>query len=60
MNKGRKQYLRKAAEYDLLYNKHIYCYLRNHGNAVRNIKRAMNRRWRVEGKRDLEKELEEL
>jgi len=48
MNKGRKQKLKTGAEYDLLYAKSLYCYLRNNNNAVRKIKRGMNRRQRRE------------
>ena len=44
---GRKQKLKTAAEEDLLYAKHWYCYLRN-GKAVRKIKKQLNRRYRKE------------
>ena len=47
MRKGRRQQLKTGAEYDLLYAKHIYCFLKN-GKAVRKLKKQMNRRWRRE------------
>lgn len=55
MQKGMKQKLKTGAEFDLIYAKGIYCYLKN-GKAVRKIKRQMNRRWRRELKEDIEEE----
>ena len=48
---GRKQKLKTAAEMDLLYDKHLYCYLRN-GKAVRKLKKQLNKRYRKEMKRE--------
>ena len=60
---GRKQKLKTAAEQDLLYAKHWYCYLRN-GKAVRKIKKQLNRRYRKEmneeGKLDLLEEFAQI
>ena len=44
---GRKQKLKSGAEVDLIYGKHLYCYLKN-GKAVRKIKRQLNKRYRKE------------
>lgn len=48
---GRKQKIKTAAEMDLLYDKHLYCYLRN-GKAVRKLKRQLNKRYRKEMKEE--------
>jgi len=56
---GRKQKIKSAAEMDLLYCKHWYCYLKN-GKAVRKLKKQLNKRYRKEmkeeGKLDLQEE----
>ena len=46
-NKGRKQKL-NAAEYDLLYAKALYCYLKNGTCVKHSLKKQMNRRYRRE------------
>jgi len=43
---GRKQKLVDGSEYDLLFSKNRYCYLRNHNTGVKKIKRKMNKRYR--------------
>lgn len=56
MRRGRKQKLKTGAEFDLIYAKCWYCYLKN-GKAVRKIKRQMNRRWRRELKEEVIEEV---
>lgn len=48
---GRKQKLKRASEFDLIYAKGIYCYLKN-GKAVRKIKKQLNKRYRKEMKEE--------
>ena len=57
MRKGRKQKLKTGYEYDLLYAKHYYCFMKNNNNTVRYIKRTLNRRWRKELQEDMQDEL---
>lgn len=59
MQTGRKQILKDGDEYDLLYAKGFYCYLRNNNKLVRYIHKKMNRRRRREDKHELNKILEE-
>lgn len=47
---GRRQVLKNACEYDCLYARHVYCYLRNNPSNVKYIKRSMNKRMRRENK----------
>ena len=58
MRKGRKQQLKTGAEYDLIYAKHLYCFLKN-GKAVRKLKKQMNRRWRRELNEEMLEEADE-
>ena len=55
---GRRQILKTGAEYDLLYAKGLYCYLKNGNRVKHNLKKQMNRRYRREIKIDTLKELE--
>lgn len=55
---GRKQVLKQGAEYDLLYSKSLYCYLKNGKRVKHNLKKQMNRRYRQELKADMLKELQ--
>jgi len=43
---GIRQKLKGGAEYDLIYGRKMYCYLNNHNNSRRSIKRGMSRRRR--------------
>jgi len=48
MRKGRKQQLKTAYEYDLLYAKRFYAYMHNRRKWVTKIKNRMIRRMRRE------------
>jgi hypothetical protein len=56
---GRKQKLTSGAEYDLIFAKDIYCYLRNHVVSVRKIKHGLNKRYRKSLKDNLTLDLRE-
>lgn len=49
MNKGRKQKIKNGYEYDVLYGRDIYNYLKR-PKVAKSIKRAMNKRERVDWK----------
>jgi hypothetical protein len=48
---GRKQTLKDGLEYDVIYGRHIYCYLKNRPVNVKYAKRKMNKRMRRDFKR---------
>jgi hypothetical protein len=50
---GIRQEFKSAAEYDVVYNRKVYCYLVNDPSQVRWWKRYMRRRRRQEAKRAL-------
>lgn len=56
MEKGRKQKL-KFVEYDILYRRTCYAWIKNNNKAVKWFKRSMNKRYRQLHKVDTEKEL---
>lgn len=58
MNK--KPYPINGNEIDCTYARRIYCYLVNHPNVVKAIKRKMNKRFRKQSKENMMQELEEL
>ena len=52
-----KRKLKDAFEYDLIYGKHVYCYLHNNNKLVKWIKRKMNKRYRKEGRKEIYEQL---
>lgn len=52
--KGRRQKLKSGAEYDILYAKSLYCYLKNGKHVKHNIKRQLNRRYRREKNNEID------
>ena len=58
MNKGRRQKLKSSYEYDQLSCwKNVMCVFHN-TSISKKLKRQMNRRFRREGKRELQEEIE--
>jgi hypothetical protein len=55
MSMGIKQKLIKGIEYDVIYAKRLYCYLKNNNKLVRYVKKQMRKRRRVEGKNEVNK-----
>ncbi len=51
MRKGRRQKFKSAGEHDVVYGRHVYCYLKKAG-VSKKIKRAMNKRARREGREE--------
>lgn len=56
---GHKEKLKSGLELDVIYQKHILCYLKNYPGIVRYVKRSMNKRTRQKAKKDLHKRNEE-
>lgn len=54
---GRKQILKCADEYDVIYAKKKYCYLVNHCEKVKKIKRRLNKRFRRELNQETKKNI---
>jgi hypothetical protein len=50
---GRKQQLKDGLEYDVVFGRGVYCYLVNHHNIVKWVKRKMNKRLRRKYKKEL-------
>ena len=49
---GRRQKLISGLEEDIIYGRHIYCYLKNTPSIVKWGKRHLNKRYRREGKKE--------
>jgi hypothetical protein len=57
---GRKQRLKDGDEFDVIFNRDLYCYLVNRPINVKRVKRRLNKRFRRELKKELLKELKDL
>ena len=55
--KSKRQKLKGGDEYDLIYGRHIYCYL-SKSKVCKWIKKKMNKRYRREGKREIRRDME--
>jgi len=52
---GHKEKLKSGLEFDVIFEKHILCYLKNRPGVVRFAKRSMNKRIRQKAKIELDK-----
>ncbi|MCH8517481.1 MAG: hypothetical protein LAT68_14240 [Cyclobacteriaceae bacterium] len=50
---GTRQELKHGDEWDVVYARHVYCYLRNRPSTVRDAKRRLRRRRRHEARKEL-------
>ena len=50
MSNIKKEYPKSGLEQDAIYARHIYCYLRNHPQIIKFVKRKLNKRFRKKGK----------
>ena len=57
---GNKQKLKSGIEYDVIYDRGLYCYLVNRPHLIKWTKRQLSKRRRREAKQTLKKEVQNI